>query len=178
MDDMLASMEKDGEKGKEAAAALVVAEYIEERKERRQSMGRDPGLALLDAIEAEMIVQSEVANVLRQAGMDSKSLEDLSHQFEERQSTPRAVSGSVQAAVAEHLHDISIALSQSVQEMARQAAAEEVAKVAQTLDDEKTQQIEELKEALSTARSRLKQQEDKEEGEPPVYERNWMGPNT
>lgn len=37
-------------------------------------MGRDPGLALLDAIEAEMIVQSEVANVLRQAGMDSKSL--------------------------------------------------------------------------------------------------------
>jgi len=178
MDDMLASMEKDGEKGKEAAAALVVAEYIEERKERRQSMGRDPGLALLDAIEAEMIVQSEVANVLRQAGMDSKSLEDLSHQFEERQSTPRAVSGAVQAAVAEHLHDISIALSQSVQEMARQAAAEEVAKVAQTLDDEKTQQIEELKEALSTARSRLKQQEEKEEGEPPIYERNWMGPNT
>lgn len=50
--------------------------------------------------------------------------------------------------------------------------------MAQTLDDEKTQQIEELKEALSTARSRLKQQEDKEEGEPPVYERNWMGPNT
>lgn len=52
----------------------VVAEYIEERKLQRLSAGRDPGLALLEAIEAEEIVQSEVANVLRKAGMESDSI--------------------------------------------------------------------------------------------------------
>ena len=55
------------------AAAAVVA-YSEDRKSKSSLPGGDPALELLDAIQAETVVQSDVPEVLRQAGIVAKSM--------------------------------------------------------------------------------------------------------